>query len=117
MTKQGVQLMTAFDIAISMGGSEAIVESFYSIMGTQRKVRQLHTTLEDQTTLDWTTSNVLNFEDVISKAARLYVDGSSPLKLPRHRVAALKRKTDSLYKASQVLARMKLEKGRYSFLS
>ncbi|CAB4000473.1 Hypothetical predicted protein [Paramuricea clavata] len=115
--KAGSVAMTAFDIATSIGGSEAIVESFYSVMDTQRQVRQLHTTLENRTILDWATSNVLNLEDVISKAAKLYVDGSSSLKLPRHRVGVMKKKTEKSYKASQVLTRMKLEKGRYSFLS
>jgi hypothetical protein len=115
--KAGSVAMTAFDIATSIGGSEAIVESFYSVMDTQRQVRQLHTTLENRTILDWATSNVLNLEDVISKAAKLYVDGSSSLKLPRHRVGVMKKKTEKSYKASQVLTRMKSEKGRYSFLS
>ena len=47
----GSVAMTAFDIAKSLGGSEAIVESLYSVMDTQRKVRQHHTTLEDRTGL------------------------------------------------------------------
>ena len=34
--RAGQVAMTAFDIAMSMGGSEAIVESFYSVMDTQR---------------------------------------------------------------------------------
>ena len=112
----GTVSMTAFDIAMSLGGSEAIVESFYIVMDTQRKVRQQHATLEDRTILDWSTSNVLNVEDVVRKAAKLYVDGSSELKLPRHRVGMLKKKTDDSYIASQVLTRLKKEKGRYPFL-
>ncbi len=92
-------------------------ESFYSIMDTQRQVHQLHTTLENRTILDQATSNVLNLEDVISKAARLYDDGSLLLKLSHHRVGIMKKKMDKSYKASQFLTRMKLEKGCYSFLS
>lgn len=113
----GTVAMTAFDIAMSLGGSEAIVESLYSVMDTQRKVRQHHTTLEDRTIVDWSTSNVLNIEDIVSRAARLYVDGSSVLKLPRHRVGRLKKKNDRSYEGSQVLARLKKEKGRYPFLT
>ena len=109
--------MTAFDIAMSLGGSEAIVESLYSVMDTQRKVRQHHTTLEDRTILDWSISNVLNVEDIVSRAARLYIDGSSALKLPRHRVGRLKKKNDRSYEGSQVLTRLKREKGRYSYLT
>lgn len=115
--KAGNVAMTAFDIALSMGGSEAIVESFYSVMDSQREVRQHHATLEDRTILDWATSNVLNSEGIISKAAKFYIDGVSSLQLPRHRVGTLKRKTSTSFKASQVLRRMKSEKGRYPFLS
>ena len=98
----GSVAMTAFDIVMSLGGSEAIVESLYSVMDTQRKVRQHHTTLEDPTILDWSISNVLNIEDIVSRAARLYIDGSSVLKLPHHRVGRLKKKSDRSYEGSQV---------------
>ena len=109
--------MTAFDIAMSLGGSEAIVESMYSVIDTQRKVRQHHTTLEDRTILDWSISNILNVEDIVSRAARLYIDGSSTVKLPRHRVGRLKKKNDRSYEGSQVLTRLKREKGHYSYLT
>ncbi|CAB3982584.1 Hypothetical predicted protein [Paramuricea clavata] len=91
-TKAGPIAMTSFDIA--MGGSEAIVESFYSVMDTQKQVSQHHVTLEDRTILDWATSNVLNSEDIIAKAAKFYVDGSmAEPRLSRHRVGKLKRKS------------------------
>eukprot|EP00794_Sanderia_malayensis_P001914 gene1914-2172_t len=115
--KAGTVAMTAFDIAMSMGGSEAIVESFYSVMDTQRQVRQNHSTLEDRSILDWATSNILCHDNIIAKAARIYVDGMPSLKLPRHRVGVLKKKTESSYRASKVLTRMNSEKGRYPFLS
>ncbi len=115
--KAGNVAMTAFDIVLSMGGSEAIVESFYSVMDSQREVRQHHATLEDRTILDWATSNVLNSEGIISRAAKFYIDGVSSLHLPRHRVGTLKRKTSTSFKASQVLRHMKSEKRRYPFLS
>jgi hypothetical protein len=96
---------------------EELLKCLPSTGFTQRQVRQLHTMLENQTILDWATSNMLNLEDDISKATKLYVDESSSLKLPRHRVGVMKKKTEKSYKASQVLTRMKSEKGRYSFLS
>jgi hypothetical protein len=58
--RAGQVAMTALDVALSMGGSEAIVESFYSIMDTQRQVRQHHETLEVRSIMDWATENVLN---------------------------------------------------------
>ncbi len=102
--KAGQAAMTAFDIALSTGGSEAIVESFYSVMDTQRQVRQHHATF-----LDWAAGNVLNSEDIIKEAAKLYVDGKDK-ELPRHRVGNLKKKSEDSYKASQVLSRLKQEK-------
>ena len=62
---------------MSLGGSEAIVESFYSVMGSQQKVCS---SMQPWTMLDWSASTVLNVE-VVQKAAKLYVDGSSELKL------------------------------------
>ncbi len=115
--KVGIVAMTAFDIAMSMGGSEAIVESFYSVMDTQRQVRQQHSTLEDRSILDWATCNVLNLDGIVSRAARLYVDGMPSIKFPHHCVGTLKRKTSTSYKANQVLTHMKSERGRYPFLS
>ena len=42
--KAGQVAMIAYDIGLTMGGSEAVVESFYSVMETQRQVRQNHAT-------------------------------------------------------------------------
>jgi hypothetical protein len=72
-----------------MGGSEAIVESFYSVMDTQRQVRRL----------DWATENVLNSENIIKDAAKLYVDGCKKHKLPRLEVGKLKKRSSVSYKA------------------
>jgi hypothetical protein len=88
----GQVAMIAFDICMSMGGSEAVCESFYSVMATQRKVGQSNSTLEDRTLVDWSMSNVLRSENVISQAAKLFIDGDQQQKLPRHRVGYLKKK-------------------------
>ena len=47
--------MIAFDICMSLGGYEAVCESFYSVMATQRQVGQSNSTLEDKTLVDWST--------------------------------------------------------------
>ena len=41
--------MIAFDTCTSMGGSEAVCESIYSVMTTQRQEGQSNSTLEDRT--------------------------------------------------------------------
>lgn len=113
----GQVAMIAFDICMSMGGSEAVCESFYSVMATQRQVGQSNSTLEDRTLVDWSMSNVLRSENIISQAAKLFIDGDQQLKLPVHRVGFLKKKGENSYKASQVLSRLKSDGGRYPFLS
>ena len=62
---------------MAMGGCEAIVESFYSMMGSQAQVGQHNSTLEDRALVDWALSNVLRSENVVSAAAKLYVDGDA----------------------------------------
>ena len=107
---------TAFDVPMAMGGCEAVVESFYSVMDSQRQVGQDHVTLEDRTLVDWAMSNVLMSTDVVSRAAQLYIDGNKDLGLPRHRVGCLKNTSSNSYMASQVLSRLRNEEGRYPFL-
>ena len=107
---------TAFDVAMAMGGCEAVVESFYSVMDSQRQVGQDHVTLEDRTLVDWAMSNVLKSTDVVSRAARLYIDGNKDLGLPRHRVGCLNNTSSNSYVASQVLSRLQNEEKRYPFL-
>ena len=58
--------MIAFDICIALGGSAAVCESFYSAITTQRQVGQSNSTLEDRTLVDWSMSNVLRSENVVS---------------------------------------------------
>ena len=48
----GTTAMAAVDVAMAMGGCEAIVESIYSVMGSQSQVSQLNSTLEDRTLVD-----------------------------------------------------------------
>ena len=109
--------MIAYDIGLSMGGSEAVVESFYSVMDTQRQVRQNHATLENRAILDWSTTNVLRLEDVIIKVAKIFVDGDKEKNMQRYRVGCLKKKDENSYKGSKVLKRIKDDKGRYHFLT
>ncbi len=115
--KAGQVAMIAFDIGLTMGGSEALVESFYSVMDTQRKVKQNHATLENRAILDWSTRNVLRLEDVITKAAKIFVDGDREKNMQRHRVGCLKKKGEKSSKVSKVLKRIKDDKGRYHFLA
>lgn len=114
----GSVAMTAFDFGLAMGGPEAISESFYRVMDTQRQYGgQDHGTREERTLLDWSTSNVIQTEEVIRRAALLYLDGNKEERLARHRVGSLRKTSKGSYKASKVLTRFSNEQGRYPFLN
>ena len=113
----GQVAMTCLDVALALGGPEAVAESFYSVMDTQRQYGgQNHSTLEDRTLLDWATSNVIQSEDMLICAAKLYLDGKKEECLSRHRGGQLRKSNSSSFKASKVLARFANEQGRYPFL-
>lgn len=113
----GKVAMTAFDIGLAMGGPEAIAESFYSVMDTQRQHGgQNHGTLEERTLLDWASSNVIQSEKLIRRAAIMYLDGKKDERLSRHRVGNLRKTSEESYKASKVLTRFANVHGRYPFL-
>jgi hypothetical protein len=114
----GQAAMASFDVALAMGGPEAIAESFYSVMNTQRQLGgQNHSTLEDRTLLDWATSNIIQSEEMIQRAAKLYIDGKREERLSRHRVGQLRKTSKDSYKASKVLTRFANEQGRYPFIN
>ena len=47
-------LFLVLDIALSKGGTEAVAESIYSVIGTQMQAGgQDHNTLIDRTIVDW----------------------------------------------------------------
>ena len=50
--KAGKELCTAIDVAVAKGGCEAVVESFYSVMGTQRKGNASNEVLELRSLVD-----------------------------------------------------------------
>ncbi len=78
----GQVAMTCLDVVLALGGPEAIAESFYSVMDTQWQYgSQNHSTLQDRTLLDWATSNVIQSEDIITRAAKLNLDGEKEERL------------------------------------
>ena len=113
----GQVAMTAFDIGLAMGGPEAVAESFYCVMDTQRQHGgQSHGTLEERTLLDWALSNIIQSEELTRRAALLYLDGKKEERLSRHRVGNLRKTSKESYKASKVLTRFANDHGRYPFL-
>ena len=78
----GPEFMVALDIARSTGGSEAIAESFYSVMDTQRqRCHQSNRIMELRTKIEWLLPPVGNHSEQLIEgiAAKFLENHRSPL--------------------------------------
>jgi hypothetical protein len=76
------------DVALSLGGSEAIVESFYGVMDSQQQCGgQDNDTLALRTKVDWCLPDITQCLPFASECAKLYVQGGDGL--ARHYVGGL----------------------------
>ncbi len=83
----GREMCIAIDIAMAMSGSEAVVESYYSVMKSQKKDGgQNNKTLVERTNVDWCFPNPLQCQETINEVAALYLDGDAEVGLPKHQV-------------------------------
>ena len=71
-----------------MSGSEAVVESYYSVMKTRKmEGGQLNDTLVERTNVDWCFPMPVQCEETVKEVATLYfIDGDKDAGLPRHRI-------------------------------
>ena len=82
----GRELCVVLDFAMSLGGSEAIVESYYSVMETQRKDGgQSNDVLDLRTMIDWCLPPVISVPNTVSSIASLYRSGDVKNMLKKHR--------------------------------
>ena len=82
----GKEASFVLDFTLNMGGSEAVAESFYSVMETQRfDGGQLNKTLEDRTIIDWCLPHAIACPQTVSEIAKLYKSGDAKLGLATHR--------------------------------
>ena len=85
--KLGREMCIVVDVALAMPGSEAVVESYYSVMGSQTMPGgQLNDTLVQRTNIDWCFPMVNQCEETIKEVAALYIDGDKELGLRSHQV-------------------------------
>ena len=83
----GKEMCTVLDIANAMSGSEAVVESFYSVMKTQiQSGGQNNATLVERTIVDWSFPHPFQCEETIKEVAALYLNGDKEYGLSRHQV-------------------------------
>ena len=83
----GKEFCIALDVALAMSGSEAVVESYYSVMKIQKmEGGQLNDTLVERTNVDWCFPMPVQCEETVKDVASLYLHGDKDAGLPRHRM-------------------------------
>ena len=83
----GREMCIAVDIALAMSGSEAVVESYYSVMKTQTMPGgQLNDTLVQRTNIDWCFPMANQCEETVKEVAALYLEGDKTFGLKKHQV-------------------------------
>ena len=117
-TEAGRELCTALDVALSMGGYEAIVEGFYSIMANHNlHGGQDNTTLAERAIIDWLYPLLIMCPKTIEAVAMLYTVGNERIKLQPHKFPVHKNIERSKYAdISKVLNRICRSDITHSFI-
>ncbi len=114
-SKIGPEFMIALDVAIASGGSEAIAESFYAVMGTQKqRCHQSNNIMDLRTKIDWLLPYVGNQTDpLVEGIAKKFLEShNSPLlRDPRSIENYFKRN-----RKSKVIHRIANESVKYPYL-
>lgn len=104
--KLGREACIMLDIAYNMGGSEAVAESYYSVMNTQRfDGGQTNSTLEARTLIDWCLPSVIACPETVEKIAKVYKSGVDNVS-KRSIFTDSKGRSLNKYKFSKVLDRI-----------
>ena len=83
----GKEMCTALDVANGMSGSEAVVESFYSVMKSQIQPGGMNNeTLVNRTVVDWCFPNPFRCQETIKEVGKMYLDGDKEYGLSKHQV-------------------------------
>lgn len=99
--KLGKSFCFSYDVALAKSGSEAVVESLYSVMKTQfMGGMQSNQTLVQRTKIDWHLPKTpLGIEDFIKDATALYT-------------SAHKNPISATLSKSKVMSRLELDRGK-----
>jgi len=117
--KVGQELCTALDVAVSMGGCEAVVESFYSVVDTQQKGGNMsNETLEARSIIDWCYPAPYRCPATMEKVATLLLEGNCLLGIPPcpPSIHTDTKNKSQFSEVSKVLRRLKNEPVKYEFL-
>ena len=109
------------DVVYSKGGSEAIAESYYSVMNKQQMSGgQSNSTLESRTIIDWSFPDLAQADNAIKAVSKLYLHGAEEHELRKHRIPIFfdqKGRALCKYKTSKVVDRHAKADCRLPFLS
>ena len=73
------------DFSFSIGGSEAISETYFGVMNTQKQSSQDNDTLDMRTLINFTMGDVSSCPEAIANIAKTYTDGDLAHKAAKHR--------------------------------
>ncbi|MCP4801188.1 MAG: hypothetical protein GY893_14695 [bacterium] len=114
----GLEMCICIDISQAKGGTEAVVESFYSSM----KAQSMHggqdtTTLAMRTKLEWSIPPVIQADRVISGTADVYLNGDKSRSFKSHKWPTIgDGNKGKRYKVSKVVDRIESEEPSLPFL-
>eukprot|EP00794_Sanderia_malayensis_P006285 gene6284-7008_t len=115
----GLEMCICIDISQAKGGTEAIVESFYSSMKAQSMYGGQDTnTLAMRTKLEWSIPPVIQAERIISGTASVYLNGDKSRSFKSHKWPTIgDGSKGKRYKISKVVDRIKSEELSLPFLT
>ena len=107
------------DVAANIGGSEAIAETYYGIMTSQRKDNHLNDTLDMRTLVDFCIPNVSNCPEALSEISRIYLDGDLKNNIAKHRSQVFydsRCRAARKYKVGKTIDNLRKEISRCSYI-
>lgn len=110
-TKAGKEICVLLDLALSKGGPEAVVESFYSVMKNHKMNGGQHNdNLAMRAKLDWCLPNSLQATRMVEEVAAIYLKGDKTRGLKSHILPVIGNKT------RKVLTRLEQEDVKLPFI-
>ena len=114
----GRECCILLDVALSKGGAEAVVESFYNVMRHQQQSGALKDeNLVLRAKLSWCLPSSLQCDSIIDEAMKIYREGDERLGISAHRAPVFKNPAvANSYIVSKVVDRVAANTGRCPFL-
>jgi len=115
----GKELCTAVDVALAMGGCEAVVEGFYSLMKRHKQSGDIsNDSLVDRTVIDWCLPIPMNCPQKLQNVQEIYFHGNVKLNLKKHHPAhhVDQRQRGLFREQSKVTNRLANEASKFDFL-